>query len=1007
MSNKRISKLLILLSVIAITVLSLVPAFTPQPVYAAPPMTQMISGGYNDALNNTQTEYTSLCGGYTWATARVRRQVVSTSGTFGNFAVELSVAPGGGGSYTITLLNVTQATSLAVTIADPATTNINAGTLAVAAGDVIELQSTYADAPTATPKARWSILFTGDNTKESLLLSTGASRTSATNYIPLMHGAQLSEGIETNTYQIIPTSGKIKNLYVALSADPGTNPDAYKFTLRLGNAGSGYVVGDTTLTCTITADDTTGHDTVNEITVAAGDIVDLAIEPQNTPSTAPYYYIGMTFVADTNGESLLLGSSSDSPTTGTTEYNNIVSTINSSIWTATEANVYQGGQSGITLKNLYVMLSGTPGAGKTYQLDIRATSVGGNTGITTSITGAVDTTGNDVVNTYAIGAYDDLSIGCTTTAGSTARIVYWGLVCYIAPVAAPTVTTDAASLVTDTTATLNGTVSDDGGGTIDYYGFVWDTVADAGDPGDVDPSTPPAGWEFGWKSAAGDYGENPFDHAIAGLPTGTTIYYRACAHNAAGWAYGAGGTFLTIPAPPTNVDATDGTSTASVTITWTASFGATSYHIYRDGVDLGAQISGYADAGADPPTITPGTVTASDGIACAYIALTSAGEVANNGTTHVYIVTACNASGCSVNAFSGTNHDTGYRGHDVIVYAWYRSAADADAAYASIAGEGGTTNPYNDVNAPADGAGRWYYCHYTSTDAVAQDSINHDRGWRTTSTIVTEACTGFGEDWGVVNGSLTYTTSVVTTRGFDYGTTVSYTSESTEAGVWATPMSYSIELSSLSPATVYHYRAKVFADTCWYYGADRVFATRGSPVPYDFTTNATAAVDSPAIYSANWSYQTFTTNTTAVPHSVTSIYLFLRRVGIDPGTVTVGIRHTANLTAAPCILEPTGDDIITGYIDSTTISTDYSWYKIDVTEKCLSANTTYAIVVRAQEGTTIAYIVWGVEIPGTYAGGNAGSSNDAGITWVAHCNADNLFQIWGNPCIEVIDAKVF
>ena len=104
--------------------------------------------------------------------------------------------------------------------------------------------------------------------------------------------------------------------------------------------------------------------------------------------------------------------------------------------------------------------------------------------------------------------------------------------------AAPTVQTNAADDITFTTATLNGEVTDDGGLTIDYYGFVWDTVADAGDPGDSDPSVPPAGWEFGWKSGAGDYGENPFDHGITGLPDGTTIYFRAAAHNSEGWAYG-------------------------------------------------------------------------------------------------------------------------------------------------------------------------------------------------------------------------------------------------------------------------------------------------------------------------------------------------------------------------------------------------------------------------------------------------------------------------------------
>jgi len=73
----------------------------------------------------------------------------------------------------------------------------------------------------------------------------------------------------------------------------------------------------------------------------------------------------------------------------------------------------------------------------------------------------------------------------------------------------PSVTTNAADDLEDTTATLNGEVTDDGGATIDYYGFVWDDDSDEGDPGDTDPSGPPGTWENGWKSGEGDYGENP------------------------------------------------------------------------------------------------------------------------------------------------------------------------------------------------------------------------------------------------------------------------------------------------------------------------------------------------------------------------------------------------------------------------------------------------------------------------------------------------------------------
>jgi hypothetical protein len=389
-------------------------------------MKQLIIGGWNDALSKTSTEYNTLGGGALWTTiAGNTEQIASTPGTFSNLAVELSEAPGNSGSYTITLLNVTQSTSLAVTITDPATTNINAGTLAVAAGDIIKLQSTYSS-PSATPIARWSVIFEGDNAKESLLLGKAYGQNASTRFSPLTQGANVACSTESEAYQVIPTSGAIKNLYVALNADPGTSPDAYRFTLRVNGANSDDGGGNP-LQVTITADDKTGNDTAHSIPVAAGDYVDMMIEPLETPSANPYVGFGLTFVADTDGESLILGQSSDTPTLGSTEYNYLTSTYYGNAWSGSE--YYQGGQSGITLKKFYAMISDT--SAQDYALNIRATSAGGNTGIAITIT-AGNTTGNDTSNTYDIGDYDDLSISCLATAGGTARMVYWGLVCYIA-----------------------------------------------------------------------------------------------------------------------------------------------------------------------------------------------------------------------------------------------------------------------------------------------------------------------------------------------------------------------------------------------------------------------------------------------------------------------------------------------------------------------------------------------------------------------------------------------
>jgi hypothetical protein len=491
------------------------------PAYASSGMKQPIIGGFNNALSKTATEYNTLSGGRDWTNSyNSAKQLVSTPGTFSDFAVELSAAPGNGGSYTITLLNVTQSTSLAVTITDPATTNANAGTLSVAAGDVIQLRSTYSS-PSATPTARWSAIFEGAYAKESLILGGGQCMKTSTQYLPIALGTNAtSNEAESNVYQVIPTSGTIKNLFVILSTDPGdVGVDAYRFTLLKYPTDDGAA---TSLTVTITANDTVGSDTEHEISLVAGDYVCMMVEPLESPSATPYFWSGFTFIADTNGESLILGQSSDTPTVGSTEYNYLTSTNWGLGWSASEN--YQGGQSGITLKKLYAMLSGT--SAQDYLLTVRATSNGGDTPVAATVT-AGNTTGNSGDNTYAIGDYDDLSISCLATAGGTARMVYWGLVCYIPNITAPTVTNSTGeSNVTQTKAKLNGNLTDDGGENCEVYVY-W---------GDNDGETTPGNWDH--AQDIGSQAAGTFYYDATSLIPNTNYYYRCYAVNSAGedWA---------------------------------------------------------------------------------------------------------------------------------------------------------------------------------------------------------------------------------------------------------------------------------------------------------------------------------------------------------------------------------------------------------------------------------------------------------------------------------------
>lgn len=335
---------------------------------------------------------------------------------------------------------------------------------------------------------------------------------------------------------------------------------------------------------------------------------------------------------------------------------------------------------------------------------------------------------------------------------------------------APTVVTNAASSVEDTTATLSGNITATGGENADYRGFEWDT--DSGAP-----------YSSNWTEG-GDFGTGEFTHGISSLPEGTTIYFRAIAHNSGGWGYGDEETFLTKPAAPTNVSATDGSSSSNVTVTWNKPTGATDFQVYRDDTPLGwlGDVDTYEDTGADAPTITAGSAVASDGTSTSNVTLSLSDMTTNNGTTHTYKVRAKNATGES----DDSSTDTGYRGPGSPTYQWQRSSTDNDDGYSNITGA--TAATYEDTDAPAPtitpgsadatdgtyvayveltldgesanvGAGRYYKCVLNATGCSENTSASN-RGYRGVGSLTFQwqrSSADADEDYSNIDGATTET----------------------------------------------------------------------------------------------------------------------------------------------------------------------------------------------------------------------------------------------------------
>lgn len=391
-------------------------------------MEQVLFGGYYGNLDTTIARFNVVEGSELWRTPDdYVIQLVSTDGVIKQLRFKLDGAPGAGKKYTFVLMLNGAPTALTFDIEDAETEGSDmVNEVVVTGGDYVCIRCT----PTGTPTARratWTSVFEGDNPNESLILGNTYESLNklVTEYAQVMTASSNFTATENDFRQVCPTAGTIKNLYVQLNIDPGTPPDAYRFTLRKGPPAGPQV--SQTLTVTITANATTGNDLVNSFAVAAGDILTLMIEPLNTPSAIPRPLWGMTFVADIDGESIVLGGSYQGLDRWNTKYN-ILTGRNSLSW-GVENQRYMLGQV-CTLMKLYMLLSAAPGAGKHWDFNLRIAGAPSN--VVATVADAA-TTGNSgaLEDDVALDEYVDLEADPDTV--PDAADAYWGFVCYIEP----------------------------------------------------------------------------------------------------------------------------------------------------------------------------------------------------------------------------------------------------------------------------------------------------------------------------------------------------------------------------------------------------------------------------------------------------------------------------------------------------------------------------------------------------------------------------------------------
>lgn len=359
--------------------------------------------------------------------------VCSTGGTIDSLRVKLSGAPGTGGSgksYTFTLRKNGVDTALTCTITDTATTGSDTThSVSFSAGDIITLGITPASTPTSQAGSI-VMKFTGSTANESVQLSGSkalALSTTSTEYLGVGSN-QAPNATETNRRNVIPTGGTIKNLYVKLSAAPGAGTTRV-FTLYLNGSPSA-------LTCTVSGGAaTTANDSTHTVTVAAGDEVSLQSSITGTPAAAKLGF-GMTFVATTDGESIVMatntGGTIDAASTRYFALSGMSYQANESLASGGQLNIGEA----CVFKKMYVACDTAPGVGKSFTFDFRVNAASPANDLSVAISGGAATAGNDTTHTVTVADGDEICYRSVPSGTPTTSNYRASVVAYFAPATA-------------------------------------------------------------------------------------------------------------------------------------------------------------------------------------------------------------------------------------------------------------------------------------------------------------------------------------------------------------------------------------------------------------------------------------------------------------------------------------------------------------------------------------------------------------------------------------------
>lgn len=587
------------------------------------------------------------------------------------------------------------------------------------------------------------------------------------------------------------------------------------------------------------------------------------------------------------------------------------------------------------------------------------------------------------------------------------------------PVTMPDVTTNAATGITTTSATLNGYLIDDGDGSCSVQ-FQYGLTTAYGYT---------TAWDAGYESG------DSFSTTVAGLQPGVTYHFRAVATNSSGTDYGTDRTFVTAPMPPTYFTATEGDE--EVELSWTKGTGANKTVIVR-------KTGSYPSSPADGTTVynSVGMEHVDDSLTndttYYYRAWSLASDNSTYSTTYAQDYARPTSAGepsvVTVSASSITVDGATLNG-DLVDLGGYANAT-VYFQYGKTEGYGNFTVPQV-MSAPTifeadlielDSDTLYNFRAVAETDGGTAYGVNKTftTGDVGAPTMTTNAATGVQITAAQLNGTVTSDGGAPpVTVWFQYGLTLQYElGETPTAAGMATGGTFYYGLGGLTSNTEYHYRAVGQNSHGVAYGADQTFTTSSASSPTVVTNDATSIGAAQATLQGTLSSaggmtcelsfeygldETLGTTITATPNTGSSgtsfsaiitgletdtLYYYRAKAVNNGGTGEGDIKSFTTVFTAPTqftAIAISSTTINLSWVaqgDQTFINYKTAGYPVDRTdgtEVYFGANT-YATLSGLEAGTTYYFSAWSWKVGDVWTTTNA----NAIATTYASSGAGNI-----------------